>query len=158
GQQVRLDIVPEERPREVIGVVHDIPLQRMQIGTQPVVYTPTLQHPLRSRAPWSTMQSQMSFAIRRSDGARDVMPDVRRAIAGVEPTRPIGAVAIVSDLSPLLRERRSYTLAMSLFAAVATLLAAMGVYGVVARLVAERTRELGIRRALGAESTDIVAL
>lgn len=158
GRQIRLDIVPEERPREVIGIVADIPLQRMQIGTQPVVYTTFLQQPLRTRAPWSAMQSQMNFLLRPPVAALDAIPDVRRAIAEIDPTRPIGGVTVVSDLSPLLRERRSYALAMSVFAAVAILLAAMGVYGVVARVVAERTHEIGIRRALGAESADVVAL
>jgi len=158
GQRLTLDIVPEEQPREVIGVVGDFPLQRAQIGAELVVYTSILQQPSRYRAPWQSMLAQMSFVVRPRREELDVAPILRSAVAGADPARPIGAVTVVSDLSPLLRERRSYALAMGLFAAVATLLAAMGVYGIVARFVTERTREIGIRRALGADSTDVVTL
>jgi ABC-type antimicrobial peptide transport system permease subunit len=102
------------------------------------------------------MLSQMNFVIRRHSTTLDLVTAARRAVAEIEPTRPVGTAIVVSDLSPLMRDRQSYALAMSLFAAVAVLLAAMGVYGVVARVVAYRTREIGIRRALGARSTDVV--
>jgi putative ABC transport system permease protein len=158
GQRLTLDIVPEEQPREVIGVVRDIPLQRAQVGARPVVYTSFLQQPSRYRAPWSSMLSQMNFVVRPKGAPLDALPALRGAVADVEASRPIGTVTVVSELTPFLRERRSYALTMGLFATVATLLAAMGVYGVVARVVTERTREIGIRRALGADSTDVIDL
>ncbi len=156
GQQLRLDIVPEERPREVVGVVRDIPLQRAQTGAVPVVYASFLQQPSRYRAPWSGMQSQMNFLVRRGSGPLDVISLARRAVAEVEPTRPLGNIAFIDDLSPLMRDRQSYAAGMSAFAGVAVLLAAMGVYGVMARAAAERAREIGIRRALGADSAEVV--
>ena len=156
GQQLSLDIVPEERPREVVGVVRDIPLQRAQTGAVPVVYASFLQQPSRYRAPWSGMLSQMNFLIRRGNAPIDVIPLARRAVAEVEPTRPLANVAFIDDLSPLMRDRQAYATAISVFAGVAVLLATMGVYGVIARAVTERAREIGIRRALGAASTDVV--
>jgi len=104
------------------------------------------------------MLGQMNFVVRHAGVPLDVVPAVRRAVAEIEPTRPIGTPTAVNDLTPLLRDRQSYALAMGAFAGVAVLLAAMGVYGVMARAVTERTREIGIRRALGAGSTDVVAL
>ncbi len=158
GQRLTLDIVPEEQSREVIGLVQDLPLQRAQIGARAVVYASLLQQPSRYRAPWATMLSQMNFIVRARGNPLDVLPALRAAVAEVEPTRPIGSATVLGDLSPLMRDRRSYAVTMALFASVATLLAAMGVYGVVARAVTERTREIGIRRALGATSSDVVRL
>jgi len=158
GQRITLDIVPEERPREVVGVVSDIPLQRTQVGAQPMVYTSFLQQPTRFRSPWGGMLGQMTFVVRPAGPGLDVVPMVRVAVAEIESTRPIGNVTVLTDLTPVLRDRQSYAFAMGIFAAVAVLLAAMGVYGVMARVVTERHREIGIRRALGADSTDVVTL
>ena len=93
GQRLLLDIVPEEQPREVIGVVADIPVQRTQEGAQPMVYTSFLQQPSRFRAPWAGMLGQMNFVVRHAGVPLDVVPAVRRAIAEIEPTRPIGTPA-----------------------------------------------------------------
>ena len=160
GKRLRLDTVPEEQPREVIGVVRDIPTRHTG-DPQPVVYASYLQQPSRYRAPWAGLFGQMLFIIRPAAGAGPsaVMADARSAIAGLDATRPLVNVSTMeSHMRAATGEFRSFVWLVSVFAMVAALLAAIGTYGVMAYTVSQRTREIGIRRALGAGPREIVTL
>jgi putative ABC transport system permease protein len=159
GKRFSLDIVPDERPREVVGVVRDVPIRRTQTGGEPVIYASYLQQPSRYRGPWLNMFGQMTFLARTSGSPGNVAPDVRRAVAEVDPNRALANVGPLADqLDAQLHPRRSYTVALAIFAAAATLLAGMGTYGVMAYAVAQRYHELGVRIALGAGARQIASL
>jgi putative ABC transport system permease protein len=105
------------------------------------------------------MLGQMTFMIRSSTSPRILVPEVRRAVADVDPNRPISDVFLLDGLfERVLWERHAYVLAIGVFAAVSTLLAAIGIYGVMAYSVARRTREIGLRIALGATAADVIGL
>jgi len=159
GKRFTLDIVSEEQSREVVGVVRDVPTRRAQTRPEPIIYTSYLQQPTRYRGPWLNMFGQMTFVARTSGPPGNLAPDVRRAVAEVDPNRPLANVESLSaQLDGQMRSRRSMTLALAIFACAATLLAAIGTYGVMAYAVAERRRELGIRIAVGASARQITAL
>jgi putative ABC transport system permease protein len=159
GKQVTLDLVPEERPREIVAIAPDIRVGVFQKTPEPVMYIPHLQRPLRTRGPFQWERVYMSYVVRPSGNANNVIAQVRQAMAETDPSRPAGKFQTMDEaLAGEVQEPRYYMLLLSIFAGVATLLATVGIYGVMAHSVAERTREIGIRMALGAHWRDVIKL
>jgi len=159
GKHVTLDLVPDERSREIIAIVGDIKVSRFQTKPQPVMYVPHTQRPMRYRGPYQWTRNYMSYLIRPSGDARNVIPQLRKVAAEIDPSRPIGKFRAMDDvLGDQVQEPRYYTLLLGIFAGVATLLATVGIYGIMAHSVAQRTREIGIRMALGAHWRDVIKL
>jgi hypothetical protein len=159
GQRITLSIVPEEQPREIVGIVGDMRIGRLDHGAGPVVYAPQLQQPLMYRVPYGQSRVMMSYVVRLTQPVDTVMPLVRQAVTEVDSRLPVVETQMVETyLGRQIEAPRSYMLFLATFGAVAVLLAALGIYGVVAYSVAQRSKELAVRMALGASAGAILRL
>lgn len=135
----------------VVGVVGDVKQLSLAGDVPDAVYTTAAQ--------WRFDEQVMSFVVRGSTDAATLVPAVREAIWTVDSEQPVVRVAtmemLVADTSA---ERRFILLLFQVFAVAALVLTMAGIYGMMAGLVAERTRELGLRAAVGATAAQIIGL
>jgi putative ABC transport system permease protein len=134
----------------IVGIVSDIKQASLTDAPEPQFYRPHLQDP------WSAM----TFTVRvRGENPERIIPDVRRVMRELDPTLPVYAVQTLQKLLvDQVRSPRSFGILFASFAVVALLLASAGVYATMSFFVSQRTRELGLRVALGAEPSEVVSL
>jgi putative ABC transport system permease protein len=138
-------------PREIVGVVDDVRHQGLNESQPAQLYTTSRQ--------WFFADDVVTLVVRSSGDPDGIRNSVVDAVRRIDPTQPIMRVSSMDDL--VVRSTGQRVLALTLFAAFGTLallLAGAGLYGVLAGTIAERTREIGIRSALGASTLDVVAL
>ncbi len=148
----RMQLGGREAPiRTVIGVVGNVKHRGLDATRTMQWYSPEGQ--------WFGADNQVMLAVRTKGDPASVAQDVRRAIASVDPTQPVIKIATMDHLIAVSTSQRRLALVLfGAFATAALLLAIAGIYGVLAGNVAERTREIGLRTALGAAPRDIAAL
>lgn len=148
GQRIQIG---EGRPYTVVGVVGDVRQVSLALDDASAVYTTGPQ--------WHFADNAMSLVIRARGNPGDLAPRLRNAIWSVDKDQAVVRVVTMDGLIARTALERRFTLVLfEAFALVALILAGAGIYGVLSGSVAERTREIGVRAALGASPESILGL
>jgi len=158
GKRIQTGLLYDS-PREIVGVVGDVRQDRYQYSPQPQIYVPHGQLPAKMDMSMSFDVLVATYILRTNLDPAAVIPSLRKTVAAVDSSQAVTNVFTVEQYAAgQLQDLRHYAALLSIFGGISILLSFIGLFGIMAHAVSQRTNEIGIRVALGATSGAVMAL
>lgn len=158
GKQFTSDLLFDQ-PREIVGIVGDVRQDRYQYAPQAQMYVPRAQLPAKMDMTVSFDILVATFVVRSNSDPAALVPSLRKVAADVDRNQAINNVLTVEQYAAgQLQDLKHYAVLLSVFGGISALLSFVGLLGIMAHAVSQRTNEIGIRVALGATSGSVMGL